>query len=416
MALEPAIILPFHRAAGSFILGDPRMSIVRASTGQGINRLGRSFTVPPNTLRPRFHPLTGVCEGIHVERTATNLLLQSQAFNTTWTATSLTVAADSTIAPDGTTTADTLTATGAGGNVAQAITIAVGRGISISAHGKPLASSFLWVQVTDGSNAVECWFNLSAGTTGANTAGTATCVFSQKAIEPHALGFWRCMLDVNTATSTSFTVKFGPAAADGVQPANGNSIIVWGAQGEAEMAVSAATSYIPTTTAAVTRSAENLHLPIDAAWFNPSEGTLVYEFVNRTVPIGLPGSHVAGGVANSFNDVIYLSRTGTSTMQALFAAGGVTSAMLTRTWSFTPGAIVKCAVAWAQNDMAFVVDGGAAATSAASFTPPTFARIGLGCAPWSTNDNGNKPSATLRAFKYIPRRAPTVDMQALTAA
>ena len=62
------------------------------------------------------------------------------------------------------------------------------------------------------------------------------------------------------------------------------------------------------------------------------------------------------------------------------------------------------------------VDGGAAATSAASFTPPTFARIGLGCAPWSTNDNGNKPGATLRAFKYIPRRAPTVDMQALTAA
>ena len=77
---------------------------------------------------------------------------------------------------------------------------------------------------------------------------------------------------------------------------------------------------------------------------------------------------------------------------------------------------MKCAVAWAQNDMVFVVDGGAAATSTASFTPPTFARIGLGCAPWSTSDNGNKPGATLRAFKYIPRRAPTVDMQALTAA
>jgi hypothetical protein len=416
MAFEPAINLPFHRAAGSFILGDPRMSIVRASTGQGINRLGRSFTVPPNTLRPRFHPLTGVCEGFHVERTTTNLLLHSQAFNTTWTATSLTVAADSTIAPDGTTTADTITATGAGGNVAQAITVAVGRGISVSVHGKPLAASFLWVQVGDGSNAVECWFNLSAGTTGANTAGTATCVFSQKAIEPHALGFWRCMLDVNTATSTSFTVKFGPAASDGAQPANTNSIYVWGGQGEAELNISAATSYIPTTTATVTRSAENIHLPIDSAWFIPNEGTLVFELVNRYVPNGVPGSHVVGGVSNSFNDVIYLSRIGTSTMQATFAAGGVSAAQLTRTWNFTPGAIAKCAVAWAQNDMAFVVDGGAAAISTASFTPPTFARIGLGCAPWSTSDNGNKPGATLRAFKYIPRRAPTVDMQALTAA
>lgn len=189
-----------------------------------------------------------------------------------------------------------------------------------------------------------------------------------------------------------------------------------GGQGEAELNISAATSYIPTTTATVTRSAENIHLPVDPAWFNPSEGTLVYEFVNRYAPNGVPGSHVAGGVANSFNDVIYLSRTGSSTMQALFSAGGVTAAQLTRTWNFTPGTIVKCAVAWAQNDMVFVVDGGAAATSTASFTPPTFARIGLGCAPWSTNDNGNKPGATLRAFKYIPRRAPTVDMQALTAA
>ena len=74
------------------------------------------------------------------------------------------------------------------------------------------------------------------------------------------------------------------------------------------------------------------------------------------------------------------------------------------------------AAAVAQNDMAFVVDGGTAATSNASFTPPTFARIGVGCTPWSTNDNGNKPGATLRTFKYIPRRAPTVDLQALTAA
>ena len=218
------------------------------------------------------------------------------------------------------------------------------------------------------------------------------------------------MLDVNTATSTNFSVKFGPAASDGAQPANTNSIYVWGAQGEAELNISVATSYIPTTTAAVTRSAENIHLPVDPTWFNPVEGTFVYALANCCVPNGVPGSHVAGGVANSFNDVIYLSRTGTSTMQALFSAGGVTAAQLTRTWNYTPGAIVKCAVALVQNDMAFVVDGGAAATSATSFTPPTFARIGLGCAPWSTSDNGNKPGATLWAFKYIPRRAPTVDM------
>lgn len=101
--------------------------------------------------------------------------------------------------------------------------------------------------------------------------------------------------------------------------------------------------------------------------------------MNRYVPNGVAGSHVAGGVANSFNDVIYPSRTGTSIMQALFAAGGVTAAHLTRTWNFTPGAIVKSAVAWAQNDMAVVVDGGAAKTLTARFYPANLfpCRVGL---------------------------------------
>ncbi len=102
-----------------------------------------------------------------------------------------------------------------------------------------------------------------------NVGGTGACVFSQKAIEPHSLGFWRCMLDVNTATSTGFTVKFDPAASDGVPPANTNRIYVWGGQADAARTLSAATSYIPAATATVTRSAESIHLPVDAAWFNP---------------------------------------------------------------------------------------------------------------------------------------------------
>ncbi len=418
MAFDPAVKLRFDRPNGNFIIGDPRLTVARAGAGgTGINRLGRLFNVPANTIRPRFHPVTGVCEGAYSERAATNLLLQSEdASSASWTKTSLTVSANSTTAPDGNVVADTLTASGASGNIAQAITITAGRGISVSAHAKALASSWLWIQVTDGTNTVECWFNLATGATGTNTAGAATCTFGTKFIEPAAFGFYRCMLDVATATSTAFTVKYGPAASDGAQPANTNSVYWWGAHGEADTAPSYPTSYTPTAGATVTRAAEAIQLPVDSAWFNPNEGTLIYEFVNRQVP-AVNSTQVWGGVGDTFSNVIYVSRQSATAVACTFIVGGVSIAVLSKSgWNFAAGGVVKFAIAWALNDMSFVVDGATPVTSGVSFTPPTFLRIGLGCAPWQTTPGATVPGATLRAVEYVPRRIPNADMQIKTAA
>ena len=88
------------------------------------------------------------------------------------------------------------------------------------------------------------------------------------------------------------------------------------------------------------------------------------EFVNRQVPT-LVNTLVWGGVANTFNDNIYVSRIGGSTVRCNFGVGGVGIANLDKTgWNFAAGARVKFAIAWAANDMAFVVDGAAAITSA----------------------------------------------------
>ena len=180
------------------------------------------------------------------------------------------------------------------------------------------------------TNTVQVWFNLAACIVDTHIAGATILLYSAKAIDAFGGGWYRCAVEVTSPTITVITASRASAAADNTASANGNSIAAGRAQLEADAALTNQTSYIPTTTATVTGSAENIHLPIDPAWFNSVEGTLIYEFVNHYVPNGLPGSHAAGGVANSFNDVIYLSRTGTSTMQALFSAGGVTAAQLTR--------------------------------------------------------------------------------------
>lgn len=418
MSIESAINLQFHRQPR---WADPRMTIARSGIGAGIDRLGRIVQYPANTLRPRYHPITGVGEGFLPESQRTNLFLRSQELgNAAWTATSCTVASDvagaTALAPDNTNTAESLTATGSGGSIAQAITITAGRGIAISLHAKAFATNFLYIKVTDGTNTVECWFNLSTGATGTNTAGTGTCVFSQKKIEAYLNSWYRCHLDVTTATSTAFTITFGPAASDGAVPANTNSVYAWGAQAEADVAgAPAGTSYIPTTSATVTRAADNIHLPLDASWFNPNEGTILFEFVNRMTPASASGSHVYGGIANTFSDVMYLARVSSTQARLSWASSLGGSGSLDKNYNFTEGQNTKMAFAWADNDIAFTIDGASPGTSSASFTVPTnFARFGLGCAAWSTADNGNKPYACVKVFRYFPRRLANAHLITLT--
>ncbi|MCC6720443.1 MAG: hypothetical protein IT555_21430 [Acetobacteraceae bacterium] len=417
MTIEPAINWEFGRAPGQI---DPRAIFNRASAARGIDRLGQLAAVPANAGRWRFNPVTGVSEGLLVESQRTNLLLRSEEFDhAAWTKTSLTVTPNAVAAPDGTTTADTLTATGAGGNVAQAVTITAGRGIALSLYAKPAASNFLWMQVSDGTNPVQCWFNLAAGTAGTNTAGAGTCVFSQKLIEAAGNGWYRCSLEVTTSTSTAFTATYGPAAADNTAPANADAVHTWGAQFEAESTVNCPTSYVPTTSASVTRSADNLYLPCDTRWYNPREGSLVFEVVLRPQPPVTGGqSMLLGGIGDTFTNTIYVSRSGPSTITTTFlsAAGNSTPG---KAYTFTGGGagqLLRVAVAWATNDMAWTLNGAAVTTSSTAFalagaTP----RLAAGMAPWSTSSGGTVAHATFLAFRYFPRRLANAHLQSLTA-
>ena len=97
------------------------------------------------------------------------------------------------MAPDGTTTADSIAA---GGNVAQGVSITAGNAIAFSFYAKPSASNHLWLRLSDGVSSVEAWFDLLSGSAGTSTAGGGTCIFSAKLVEPHG-SFWRrCTLTV----------------------------------------------------------------------------------------------------------------------------------------------------------------------------------------------------------------------------
>jgi len=415
MSIEPWINWQFHKTPG---LIDPRASFTRASTGRVTNRVGTLITKPANAARYRFNPITGLCEGLLVEPQRTNLLLRSEEFdNASWTKTALTVTANSAAAPDGTTTADTLAATGAGGNVAQAVTITAGRGIALSVYAKAGVSSWVYLRQSDGTNTVEAWFNLAAGTVGANTAGAGTLLFSQKTIEAAGNGWFRCALETTSASVTTITATIGPAAADSTAPASGNTVIAWGAQAEAESTLTNATTYIPTAGSTVTRSADNLILPVTAAQAPLDRGTMVFEWTQRPVP-PLSGGQalVIGGLGNTFDNTIYLARSGTASIQCAYISGGVGATGPGRVCAFAAGATYKVGVAWQTGRLAMCIDGGAISAVTANINAfASVARIAVGCAPWSSSSATTLSNAAHRAFLYAPQTVSDAVLQQLTA-
>jgi hypothetical protein len=200
---------------------------------------------------PRFdhNPTTGESLGLLVEEARTNLSLYSEDFsNVYWTKTDSTITANDSTAPDGTTTADLWTnIPSAGGTINNSITKdATARTYTVTMWVKGTVSLFTFTLDFGGTtNRGRAQFNLAANTV-VGTTNTGNFTGTSASITAYPDGWAR--LTMTTTTSTGTTIRFRPFFGTG-----GESVYIWGAQVE-EGAF--ATSYIPTTTATVTRAAD----------------------------------------------------------------------------------------------------------------------------------------------------------------
>lgn len=415
MSLEPWINWQFHKTPNYI---DPRATFTRATAGSSVNITGAISNVKANTARYRFSPATQLAQGLLAEPQRTNLLLQSQDLdNITWTVTSLTVTANTLLAPDLTTTADTLTATGAGGTLAQTVTITAGNGIAVSLFAKAGASNFLYIKIA-GTVSVECWYNLSTGVTGTNTAGSGTCVFRQKNIEDYGNGWYRCTLIVTTSTETSYTASFAPTAADNTPSANGNNIYAWGSQLESSGAVTWTTSYIPTTSSSVTRNADNLSIPVTSSQVPLDRGTMVFEWTEQVSPSWTSSSGaVWGGIGNTFDNTVYITPTQTG-IYATYRSNGIGNPLTFNTCSHNPGETHRYAVTWQPGRVAACADGGTVSVTLSANIQAfaSVARIAVGFAPFGSSSSASVSNLAHRSFMYMPDTVDDTVLQTITQA
>lgn len=183
----------------------------------------------------------------------TNYALRSQEFDhATWVKDGVTVTANATAAPDGTTTAEFLAETsgtngGAGHKAYQAWSVAPVSTYHVSFFIKAGARTVaqMWSWGGSGSDASSAFFDTATGTaTGTGSPTMTRC----------ANGWWRCSRIITTvAAQTTLNVGIGPSDGTGTQSYSGNGTsghYAWGVQLEVKSNATP-TRYIPTTSAAV---------------------------------------------------------------------------------------------------------------------------------------------------------------------
>ena len=377
-------------------------------------RAQNGLLIPSVTNTPRVeYGSGGDCLGLLMEASRTNLCLQSQTLdNASWVKSNSSVTADAATAPDGTTTADKIVENGATAqHIAQQIGIA-----PLVAASVYCASVFVKADTrTKGRllfidslqiDGVGVSYDLTAGTAAA-TAAFGAGTLTASGIIPYANGWYRVWV---SGAMNNLKVAGGPylntrdaAGSDSYTGDTTSGFFAWGAQLELGAFPS---SYIPTTTVSVARTADSCIRTLSTE-FSATAGTVVV------------AGRASGGQDAAANQIPWdFNDTGTTNRIALFRNLGtdtaefrITSAGVAQlgalTGTFVNSTTFKAASAWAVNDAAFSFNGGAVSTDNTVALPavtPTV--LGLG---------GNIPLSTMnghiRSFDYFPQRLDNATLQ-----
>ena len=269
--------------------GASLVTFTRASSATYVGSDGLVKTATTNEARFDHNPTTGESLGLLVEEARTNLALRSEEFSdATWVKALSTVTANTGSAPDGTTTADTFTRTTTGPNyVTQNLAKAASAiQYTYSVFAKQSVGSFCTIRLQGTyPSRVDVVFNLSSATI--STVATVFGSFTgpSASITPYANGWYRLAVtgtsDATVGLAIHASFNSNGVVIDGNDSVANSAGFLWGAQLEAG---AFATSYIPTTSATVTRAADVASITGTnfSSWYNQAEGTV---FANATAAV-----------------------------------------------------------------------------------------------------------------------------------
>lgn len=384
------------------------VTFTRATTRTRINSAGALETVAINTPAIDYDPVTLACRGLSIWEARTNLLTYSQDFsNAAWTKNApLAVgAANSTIAPDGILSGDTLSTTNAGSFYQD----------KTAAGTSTLTSSIYFHTSSTCTRTVLCLFWLGSSTqsvrvtldpsTGAyvssSESGATNLAYSINSVG----GGWYRVTITGTGTDGANTFARYQVYDSVVTP---NTLVAWGAQLEAG---SSASPYIPTTTAQVTRAADVA--VISGAnfsnFYNQSKGTFVVEFDSASpTSAGYNRVFEVSDASFNVNCMILLQNNGVGNVYTAVNVSSVAQSILYTT-ALTANVAAKVAFSYGANDFAQSSNGAVVVTYTIG-SVPTVDRLRIG----TDNVGTSQLNGHIKRLTYYPTRLTNAQLVALS--
>mgnify|MGYP006921356634 CR=1 FL=1 len=348
------------------------------------------------TPRINHNPVSLAVLGLLGEEARTNLLLRSgDLSNAAWTSFGALTVTSGAADPAGGTAGVTLDDTDAGNFSVRYQDVAVAndsaqRTLTFFLKEGTAAESTIQIIYGGGTplfyNAVVTWATKTVAP-GASAGPTDV------SIEPWYDGYYRVSVrGANNSTgNTNMRAGVYPAGTSNV--AATGTCIAWGAQNELG---SFATSYIPTTSAAVTRTADSITVTSSnfTGIHSATAGTLYAEF-NLLAATGT--RPIVNLDDNTANERIEMYVTGT-TLKFRVVDGGVTQCDVT-IGTVAANTFYKAAVAWSANDFTGCLSGTLAASPDTSGTLPTVDRMRVGSDQAGNYQNGHQK----RTARFLTR-------------
>ena len=390
--MTPTIQLDFTSA-----VLDPKITFTRSlNTATRINSSGVIESVNADIARFDFNPVTLACRGLLIEETRQNVALYSSEFaNAWWVKTEMSVATATVTAPDGVATVEKFEVTNeASIHIVQSTLVASSSGTvhSFSVFVKAAEYDFAFIGITDGATGqAQRRLNLTTGVVDAvNVGGAGSWTNTSAFAEPLKNGWWRFVLTSTQGAGTAVGMQIIVGDNTGAQlftGTTGNGIYVWGAQREIG---AFATSYIPTTTATVTRNADVAAITGTnfSDWWQSSKGGVLVRARPGTVSGTRPWVQFDDGTAN---EIIAL-RGNTTNPELYIVDGGVAQAQIDA-GTIAANTDYSLTGWWSTNDCKARLDSGAVVTDTSATIPTvTQARIG--------SDGTNYLNGTIASLNY----------------
>lgn len=335
------------------------------NTATRVNSSGLIETVNANI--PRLDYLGSTCPKLLMEPQRTNLLTYSSSIgDANTTKTYMTATSDTSVLPDGNTSGYKLTGN-SGSSIKHIyktyVTSTTGT-YTLSYFVKYVDEQYVLLRINDqtGVNDTKQTYDILNGTLFGSIVNVGTAVGSNSKIEAYANGWYRISLTgtfIGTITQLQCQCWLSVYGAT----TKTTSFLVYGAQLEAG---AFATSYIPTTTASVTRNVDNCSKSSASALIGQTEGTLFFDF---KVNSQNGNSTYFGITSGSFTNYVLIGKEASvSPNKILFGIRGSGTTVFNETSTALNGNFNRCAIAYKSGNYAAYFNGTLVASGTSSIT------------------------------------------------